>query len=285
MKIGKIASCSPKKVLNTLKIFLSIGILLAAISKFFPGEKVFETSTKVEWFVYQSYSSQCSSTAFIPSEVCKFVNFIILPKLRGFDESLKLPDPCYSKGDTPDKFCQFVIYEPSMNLFSIETVYQFLDELFGFIRRIRNREIAVGVILRLKAFHFSSADARTLFHFLVLHNLPSNGIVVLFDDYKYHPDPTIYGKGAIVNFDVPALSLTSISSFSERCSRWWVSRKHDTLCFPRPFDDSPKESIFPLLITGLGGTGTHFVTLELQKLRFDLAHEGIGSDGAVVKYY
>lgn len=68
-------------------------------------------------------------------------------------------------------------------------------------------------------------------------------------------------------------------SLSETCDKFINTRKHHPECFPKP------KRLYPMLVTGLGGTGTHFIANSLQELGFDLAHEGIGRDGAVSWLY
>ena len=68
------------------------------------------------------------------------------------------------------------------------------------------------------------------------------------------------------------------ASLAEACDKFINTRKHHPECFPKP------KRLYPMLVTGLGGTGTHFIANSLQNLGFDLVHEGIGSEGAVVSF-
>ena len=43
----------------------------------------------------------------------------------------------------------------------------------------------------------------------------------------------------------------------------------------------PKATVYPLLITGLGGSGTHAVALRLREMGVDVDHEHIAAQGAV----
>jgi hypothetical protein len=54
------------------------------------------------------------------------------------------------------------------------------------------------------------------------------------------------------------------------------TRKYDVDCMP------VLGKLYPLLITGLGGTGTHFLADALQELGFDVSHESLGVQGSVV---
>jgi hypothetical protein len=76
-----------------------------------------------------------------------------------------------------------------------------------------------------------------------------------------------------------AKSEPSISSLHEHCSRFVNTRKYVPTCMPEP------ENRHPLLVTGLGGSGSHFVANQLQEMGFQVKHEGIGRDGAVSWFY
>ena len=94
------------------------------------------------------------------------------------------------------------------------------------------------------------------------------------------------------SFVAPSGALTSISSLWQLsnisydfsfdsnlhtlCKPLVNSRKFHKRCFPRP------KLLYPLLITGLGGCGTHYVTSLCKEMGLDMAFESIGSHGAVV---
>lgn len=63
------------------------------------------------------------------------------------------------------------------------------------------------------------------------------------------------------------------------CQKYLNTRKYHPDCMPRP------TTLYPILITGLGGSGTHFMANELQKIGLHLNHEELGRDGSVVSYY
>lgn len=54
--------------------------------------------------------------------------------------------------------------------------------------------------------------------------------------------------------------------------------RYDSRCFPVP------RRLLPVLITGLGGAGTHAIATYLQEAGIRVEHEGIGVDGSVVRY-
>lgn len=68
-------------------------------------------------------------------------------------------------------------------------------------------------------------------------------------------------------------------SLHAHCSKYINSRKYDPLCMPEP------DFRYPLLVTGLGGSGSHFIANQLQDIGFDLPHEGLGKHGAVCWFY
>lgn len=66
----------------------------------------------------------------------------------------------------------------------------------------------------------------------------------------------------------------SESAVSTRCLLTLNSRKYDPLCHPHA-------EVYPLLVTGLGGCGTHYLARSLRALGVDVDHERLGSSGAV----
>jgi hypothetical protein len=64
---------------------------------------------------------------------------------------------------------------------------------------------------------------------------------------------------------------------SQNCQRLDNSRKFDEQCVPYP------EVVYPVLITGLGGSGTHTVSKRLRDNGLYLPHETLGCDGSVVR--
>lgn len=73
-----------------------------------------------------------------------------------------------------------------------------------------------------------------------------------------------------------------ISSFNlvENCSKYLNSRKYVEKCMPSP------SKLLPILVTGLGGSGTHFYNNLLRSMHIDVYHESLtGSHGSVSWYY
>jgi hypothetical protein len=63
------------------------------------------------------------------------------------------------------------------------------------------------------------------------------------------------------------------------CQRFYNTRKYHPACMPRPAE------LYPLLVTGLGGSGTHDLAIRLRAQGCRVAHEEIQSDGAVSWFY
>jgi hypothetical protein len=77
-------------------------------------------------------------------------------------------------------------------------------------------------------------------------------------------------------FKVKTLLSRDSDSLQAICGKLVNTRKFSAACFP---------SIgkrFSLLVTGLGGSGTHFIANSLQQLGFSMHHEDLGQQGAVV---
>lgn len=70
------------------------------------------------------------------------------------------------------------------------------------------------------------------------------------------------------------------TSLHYKCAKYVNSRKYDSICFPAIAESPP----YKLLVTGLGGSGTHYVTSRLRNLGFLLGHERLKRDGSVVSF-
>ena len=71
--------------------------------------------------------------------------------------------------------------------------------------------------------------------------------------------------------------VISSESLHNRCGKYIYTRKFDSFCMPR------LKHVYPVLVTGLGGSGTHFITNKLRSVGFKFYHEDLGDDGAVVR--
>ena len=68
----------------------------------------------------------------------------------------------------------------------------------------------------------------------------------------------------------------ALLSLRSRCQLLALTRKYDPVCHP------PSALTHPLLVTGLGGSGSHYVANALRERGWRVRHEDIDSDGAVV---
>lgn len=75
------------------------------------------------------------------------------------------------------------------------------------------------------------------------------------------------------------ISCTSLPPLHEACAKYLHSRRFAADCMPYP------KLLYPLLVTGLGGAGTHYIAAQLQALGYDLRHEAMGSQGSVSWLY
>lgn len=72
------------------------------------------------------------------------------------------------------------------------------------------------------------------------------------------------------------LVAAEITVPSSQCRGFINSRKYQVDCRP------VVSSLYPLLVTGLGGSGTHESAAKLIEKGLDLPHEELGVDGSVV---
>ena len=62
-----------------------------------------------------------------------------------------------------------------------------------------------------------------------------------------------------------------------QCQRYINTRRYQASCM------SPPSSLYPVLITGLGGCGSHHIAQRLDRMGLQLPHEELGEDGSVVR--
>ena len=68
--------------------------------------------------------------------------------------------------------------------------------------------------------------------------------------------------------------------FYPPCQRYLNTRKFSSTCMQL----IPSDNLIPVLITGLGGSGTHKIAEKLIENGLQVRHEGIGYHGSVVRY-
>jgi hypothetical protein len=77
----------------------------------------------------------------------------------------------------------------------------------------------------------------------------------------------------------PQTPRKNVMSLLELCGPLLHSRKYDDRCMPRP------RRLLPVLVTGLGGSGTHAIAQALAGRGVDMPHETMGKDGSVCWQY
>jgi hypothetical protein len=95
---------------------------------------------------------------------------------------------------------------------------------------------------------------------------------------RHHPAPTIDEVAKrIVDFQRISLARYIVPGvITRRCGILLYTRKHDPFCHPA------RTLAYPLLISGLGGAGTHYAAQQLASDGWRVRHEELDVDGAVV---
>lgn len=74
-------------------------------------------------------------------------------------------------------------------------------------------------------------------------------------------------------------SAAPLSHLHQSCQRYLLSRRYAAACMPR------STVLLPVLVTGLGGSGTHAATNALRAAGVAVAHERLAKDGSVCWFY
>lgn len=181
-----------------------------------------------------------------------------------------------------------------------DTIYASYDTAVAVLRRLTSISPSAQVLfLTTLPARTQSTDLRDLHKFLLTKYITSQRQVSLLPEYKdellFPPDQhplhaqlcasclrlLLFVKQAVHN-SLPvyqkASDSESLSSapLQTRCHKLLNTRKYDSKCLPKP------EKLIPLLVTSLGGAGTHYSTLTLWKMGLDIKHENIDADGGVV---
>lgn len=206
---------------------------------------------------------------------------------------LREPLLCESSSATLEN-CDFLLYETmksKLAVLSWYNIFNLVDEISDLRNRLRSKASSVPIAYRcnlptiwllenekrevdpelLLTFFYQLSRLITSEHLLVLFQIEGSKVeseffLKLFLDYSHSQ---INGVNRISPFQTLRLS--------KLCNKYINTRKYHEECFPAP------AKLYPVLITGLGGSGTHFLARELNHLGFHLSHEDIGADGAVVR--
>jgi hypothetical protein len=208
-----------------------------------------------------------------------------------------------------------------LNLFatkiSFDNIYQFYDCIIAQIRSTQSHlpeTTLMWVVLEEPSFapceHFDDRDSDIckLHRFLLARHVIVNcGVFVISSQHilqreaiyeKINRQLQLYENGDYVSRDramlatrIEIISSESLNhrnggrhqengqALSQLCSKYLNTRKYSPMCMPRPAE------LYPVLVTGLGGAGTHAVANKLTALGMDMPHERLGSDGAVCWFY
>lgn len=187
---------------------------------------------------------------------------------------------------------------PGFNDITVDTIYRYYDDLLVYINFLR-RKYRYSLIMWSKPVMPSdtSVIVRILHQYLTLkHLIHDNGVLVIqpemvakrriassFNHYHNVHDAIQYQLQYMNILSIESLKILSSKLSSQNnssrlaaiCDPLINTRKYDERCFPYP------DHLFPLLITGLGGSGTHEITNKLRERGVRVRHEQIDVDGTV----
>lgn len=168
----------------------------------------------------------------------------------------------------------------------ITAVYRFIDSLIDILKekKIKNK----NVLLWLDDVYINSEE----FNVLPLLKFMLEKYITCSECYNeaefrlvkstYGLDQIghIHGCLSTITNDFQLYSLDvqdkTKAKFSNECFKYINSRKYESNCMPYP------DKLIGLLITGLGGSGTHYISNILRGLHIDVLHEAWqGKYGAV----
>lgn len=121
--------------------------------------------------------------------------------------------------------------------------------------------------------------------YLFIRHICLNGVVVLFPQA---PDDGVlqtmlrqiqYLKSHEKSKQLPAVYPLAPLDLTLHCAPFLLTRKALSACSPQP------QLSLPVLLTTLGGGGTHFLARSLQKHGVQVLHEGVGPAGSVAWMY
>lgn len=178
------------------------------------------------------------------------------------------------------------IYNPYKKLLnSLRTVYEFIDNIVQVLEKPTPHYSVVIFINNYFERNFNNEMELIKFlisrYILCCYNvrifysleLSSKHYVALYNLLK-----TSTASAISDHIDIKNRREDSLTNF---CSKYIFTRKYVDACMPRP----DRDGLLPLLITGLGGSGTHYVANTLRGLGIDVTHEQIAKFGSVSWQY
>ena len=205
---------------------------------------------------------------------------------------------------------------PGFNSTSFLNIYQYYDQMVSLIKVLGKSYSETIFVWSLPQFPDNmDAELVLLHHHIITNVLIKEQALVVMQPYnlptKVHEkqyidhlirqlihiyceisphDYSVYNKYAISDQYLSIILTTvyrylvkvrndaiSSESLDSRCGKYIYTRKFDSFCMPR------LKHVYPVLVTGLGGSGTHYITNKLRSVGFKFYHEDLGDDGAVVR--
>ena len=205
---------------------------------------------------------------------------------------------------------------PGFQSSSFINIYQYYDQMVSLVKILVESYSDAIFVWSLPRFPADMDAELVLLHHHIIttvlikeqalvvmqpYNLPSNSSEKQYIDHLIRQlmhiyceisphDYSVYNKYAIsekylsiILFTVHRYLLNvrndavSSGSLQDRCGKYIYTRKFDSFCMPR------LKHVYPVLVTGLGGSGTHHITNNLRSAGFKFYHEDVGDDGAVVR--
>lgn len=181
------------------------------------------------------------------------------------------------------------------SLTSIGYVYSYFDRLISCGSELASQNPKAIIAWKLDYSMVSSgSEIEELVDFAInKHVMESCGIIVLNPDHEVEGgvaqrlrqlaahlmmSTATEVVGRLIAFQRDGLKGYGQNTLHRRCQLLLYTRKYDPFCHP------VKALAHPLLITGLGGAGTHYIAQRLAAEGWRLRHEEIGQDGAVVSF-
>ena len=209
---------------------------------------------------------------------------------------------------------------PGFHTTTFMNIYKFYDRLISFVKSLIHNYPSAIVVWSLPIFPDNMNSELVLLHHHIItnvliknyalfimqpYNLPTSlgekqyidhllrQMIHIYCEISPH-DFSVYNKYAL-NDKYLSIILSTVhkylskvrkdssqnlnsQSLQDRCGKYIYTRKFDSFCMPR------LKNVYPVLVTGLGGSGTHYITNELRSAGFKFFHEDVGEDGAVVSF-
>jgi hypothetical protein len=175
---------------------------------------------------------------------------------------------------------------------NFENVYSYFDTVIESYVNLQTKYRCAKIIWQQAGQHRQKQqDFRAVYDYLLKRYLKTIPGLDIMDDFKVEmkSDKQLlsylrynYKSSSLNAKELGRISLSNLENRSLlhlRCSSFLAHRKNNVDCFPQ---DNLEH--YPLLVTGLGGAGTHYIARELCMVGFNFVHERIAADGSVVSY-